>query len=112
MEKSTTHLNYDERNDMLYIYKDGYAKGNLVVGNIILDVTSKGNVIGIEIHNVTQMFENFTKDILRSASHAQLTVLKKRDTLTISFSIAAPQQPRQEAAVVIPTLTPLRAKER
>jgi len=53
---------YDKENDILSIHKgfsaDEKFKGNIDIGNLILDVSTKGRIRGIEIINVTKLIKN------------------------------------------------------
>jgi len=49
-EYKATNLDYDMRNDSLYIYTKGWKyKGSLDLGDIIISISEDGEIIGIEI---------------------------------------------------------------
>lgn len=53
-------ISYDEVEDILFIHKgfksDEKFKGNIDLGNIIFDLSTKGRVVGIEIMNASKFF--------------------------------------------------------
>ncbi len=104
MEKIKANINYDEPNDVLYIYKEGSVKGNIKMGNFVIDITSKGNVIGLEILDATKTLPNFSKELLKSATGAKIVIIKKGDSITIIFGIISNMQPEKEATLVIPSI--------
>ena len=59
----TKIVSYDKENDILSIHKgfdkDEKFKGNIDVGELILDVSTRGRVKGIEILNATEFFKDF-----------------------------------------------------
>lgn len=60
------HIYYDKNNDILAIHKgftaDEKFKGNIDAGSLILDVSTKGRIRGIEIMNATQFFKDLKID--------------------------------------------------
>ena len=52
---------YDEKNDILSLH-NGFSnndifKSNIEAGNIILDLSDKGNIVGIEIMEASDLFD-------------------------------------------------------
>ncbi|MDK2908217.1 MAG: hypothetical protein PWQ87_675 [Candidatus Woesearchaeota archaeon] len=64
--KMTKIVSYDENNDILVIHKgfssDEKFKGNIDMGELILDVSSAGRIRGIEVINATEFFKDFNVD--------------------------------------------------
>jgi uncharacterized protein YuzE len=58
------NFNYDPENDILSIHKgfsdDEKFKGNIDVGELILDVSTRGRIRGVEIMNATSFFKDFS----------------------------------------------------
>lgn|GEM_PF-1016178 len=66
MIKMTKIVSYDENNDILVIHKgfssDEKFKGNIDMGELILDVSTAGRIRGIEVINATEFFKDFNVD--------------------------------------------------
>lgn len=56
-------FNYDKENDILSVHKgfdsDEKFDGNIDAGDVILDISSTGRVIGIEILNASSFFKEY-----------------------------------------------------
>lgn len=59
-------VSYDENNDILVIHKgfssDEKFKGNIDMGELILDVSTAGRIRGIEVINASEFFKDFNVD--------------------------------------------------
>lgn len=56
-------MNYDAENDILFMHK-GFSKyekfkGNIDAGDIVLDMSTKGRIVGIEILNASEFLKAF-----------------------------------------------------
>ena len=89
MNKKT--LNYDKDNDILFIHKgfspDEKFKGNIDAGNLVLDLSTKGRVKGIEILNATVFLKEFEigRETLESLIDADFESISNPDSITISL---------------------------
>src|SRR3989338_9161372 len=58
-------LSYDKENDILVIHRgftsDEKFKGNIDVGDIVLDVSTNGKIRGIEVFNASQFLKPFVE---------------------------------------------------
>jgi uncharacterized protein YuzE len=92
-----TFLDYDRKNDILYLYKQGKFKGNVEVGDFVLDFDKEKRVMGLEILNASENLRNLgiTKQILTQATEAKLKSHQKNSSILISFvlSIAGKETP-------------------
>ncbi|MCD4759907.1 DUF2283 domain-containing protein [archaeon] len=86
MEKIIT---YDEENDILAIHK-GFNKdekfdGCIDVGDIILDLSTKGNIRGIEFLNATEILADYkiTKEALSNLKKADFLAKGTKHGITI-----------------------------
>jgi len=56
-------INYDEENDILAVHKgfsrDEKFKGNIEAGDLILDMSTKGRIRGLEIINASEFLKAF-----------------------------------------------------
>ena len=86
---------YDKRNDIIAFHK-GFATGekfdgNLDIGDLILDMSTKGRVRGLEIMNATEFLKDFgiTEKILENLISAQFEAALKPGSILISISLKA-----------------------
>ena len=84
-------ISYDKENDILSIHKgftsDEQFKGNIDLGDIILDVSTKKRVKGIEIMHATNVLQEFHIDqhSLTSLSNADFSATIKPQSIIISI---------------------------
>ena len=91
----TKIVSYDKENDILAVNKvfshDEKFKGNIDVGDLILDVSTKGKIRGIEILNATDFFKEFKigKDILENVLDVQFNTTIKPNSLIEQFQVVS-----------------------
>ncbi len=73
------HLSYDKRFDILFVH-NGFQKGdkffgNEMIGDLVLDVSTKKRIVGIEILNASLYLKDFgvTEMDLKELKDAELT---------------------------------------
>jgi uncharacterized protein YuzE len=94
-EKMNKLVFYDKENDILSIHKgfsnDEKFKGNVDVGELILDISSKGKIRGIEVMNATEFFKEFDigKKILENITDADFNASIKPNSITIGIIFKA-----------------------
>lgn len=104
-------MSYDEKNDIFVLQKDFTKdetfKGNLDAGDLVLDISSKGNIRGIEIINATHFLREFgiTPEMMRSASKGNFTAQVRTNGITICITLMADQQ-IHPAIIVVPQEIP------
>ena len=104
MEKVTS---YDKRNDILFIHKgfeDEEFDGNLDIGDLILDMSTKGRVRGIEIMNASRFLEAFLSGRdLHDMTAADFTAERTGSgiAITINFTIRDDSVP---AKIAVPAV--------
>lgn len=90
---SETFFNYDSINDSLFIYKKSKVKGSIDIGDIIIDISIDGKVIGLEILNASELLKNLglknPKEILKNIKFVKLRATYKRDSIIIFYCIAS-----------------------
>ena len=103
---------YDNKNDILSIHKgflsDEKFKGNVDAGDLILDISTKGKIRGIEIMNASKFFSQFDvgRSMLRNLINANfnasinptgiiLSVTLKTEGAEIPAKIAVPLEMRR-----------------
>jgi uncharacterized protein YuzE len=91
----TKIISYDKEYDILSIHKgfssDEKFKGNIDVGELILDVSTKGRIRGIEIINATKYFKDFKigKEILENIADVQFNASLNPNRIVIGILIKA-----------------------
>lgn len=84
---------YEKDSDIFFVhngFNEGEEfKGNIDVGNIVLDMTTKGRICGLEIINASEFFSQFDidKTILNELSDAKLTSTNKSNSIMLNLML-------------------------
>jgi len=81
---------YEEDLDILYINNNldkEKVAGNLVFGNIVIDVGETGKVLGIEIDCASKLF-NFPSEQLKELKFAKIQIMRIGNMLTLGIALA------------------------
>jgi uncharacterized protein YuzE len=95
--KMSKTVDYDPKNDILFIHKgfelDEKFKGNIDAGNLILDMSTKGRIRGVEIINAKDFLKEFniTMSLLNDLSDADFEAISKPHSIMISLILKAKQ---------------------
>jgi uncharacterized protein YuzE len=85
-------MEYDASNDILTIHKgfsdDEKFKGNLDVGDLVLDMSTAGRVRGIEILNASLYLKEFVPD-LAEVHDADFTATVGHESIVLSIILQA-----------------------
>jgi len=88
-------VSYDRENDILAVHK-GFSveekfKGNIDIGDVVLDISTQGRVVGIELINASTFLADFgiKKKMLESMKDASFTASVKPKSILISLAIKA-----------------------
>jgi len=106
-------ISYDTENDIFVIHK-GFAKdekfkGNIDAGELILDVSTKGKIKGIEIMNAINFLKEFEidKNILSSIEDADFNALLQPSGISLGITIKAKNIEHQiPAKITVPIDAP------
>lgn len=106
---------YDKENDILSIHKgftpDEKFKGNIDAGQLVLDISTKGRIRGIEIMRATDFFKlcDISKKILETMTDARFTASMNPNgiSLGIVFKVKHNEIP---AKIAVPLETPLKPR--
>lgn len=89
--KGETFFDYDPENDSLFIYKKSKIKGSMDIGDIIVDISIDGKVIGIEMLNANEMLKNLgiksPKEVLNNIKSVSIRAVYKADSIIVYYSI-------------------------
>ncbi len=79
-------FSYDSENDLLALHKgfskDEGFKGNFVAGSIVLDVSTKGRVRGIEIMDASSFLK---KNVMARLTGARFNVIEKSNAIFVKI---------------------------
>jgi len=83
-------FNYDKENDILAIHK-GFSngekfKGNVDVGELILDISNKSRIRGIEILDASK-YLGIEREILSSAKNGEFNISQNVDRILIGINL-------------------------
>ena len=109
-------LSYDKENDILVIHRgftsDEKFKGNIDVGDIVLDVSTNGKIRGIEVFNASQFLKPFVEKgkeegILGSIIDADFNTKIKPNGIIISLVIKSKNKSDIPATIAVPLEKPI-----
>lgn len=105
-------LSYDKENDILFIHKgftaDEKFKGNIDIGELILDVSTKGRIRGIEIMNASRFLKEFKieKSMLEELVDAKFNVTIKPNSIVIGILFVSKNKEELPAKIAVPLTSP------
>ncbi len=105
-------VSYDQNNDILVIHKgfssDETFKGNIDIGDLVIDVSTLGRIRGLEIMNASKFFQEFTlkKEILQHLEDANFNVDIKPHSIILTIILKS-KECEVPAKITVPLETPL-----
>ncbi len=112
-QKTKKQIFYDKENDILSIHKgfsiDEKFKGNIDIGELVLDVSTRGRIKGIEIMNATSFLRDFNinQETLKNISDAEFNASIKPNSIIINILIKAKNNKHIiPAKIAVPLETP------
>ena len=109
-------LSYDKENDILVVHR-GYTsdekfKGNIDVGDIVLDVSTNGKIRGMEVFNASQFLKPFVEKgteegILGNITDADFNTTVKPNGIIISLVIKSKNKNEIPATIAVPLEKPI-----
>ena len=109
---STKIVSYDQNNDILVIHKgfssDETFKGNIDIGELILDVSTAGRIRGLEIMNASHFLEELAikTEILEHLEDARFSADIKPNSIILTIILKS-KECEVPAKVAVPLETPL-----
>jgi uncharacterized protein YuzE len=104
-------FSYDKINDILIIHKgfseDERFKGNIEAGDLILDVSSRGRIRGIEINNTAMFLRNFTSAQLESIEKADFNSAINPSGININILFKFENNTEVPAKIAVPLESPI-----
>jgi len=97
-------ISYDSECDILFVHS-GYGpdekfKGNFDVGDIVLDVSNKGKVRGIEVINASEYLQ-LNLDMLNHLTDFEFHVAQYKNRIGITLVLIA-DQIKKEKDIIVP----------
>jgi uncharacterized protein YuzE len=100
------HFSYEPRYDILAVH-NGFVPGekfetNAVIGDIVLDISTKGKIVGVEILNATSFLKEFVSEgFLGDLYDADLDVSQGENSVTLSLILKTKEQ-QVPAKIAVP----------
>lgn len=102
-KKMNKITSYDSENDILVVHKgfsdDEKFKGNITIGDLVLDMSTKSRIRGIEVMNASKFFDNFRieKGILENIRRVTFDSAVRQDGIILKIVFTT-----VEASEIIP----------
>ena len=92
-QKECTEIEYNFNLDSLYLYSGRKEDviGSIDVYNFVFDIGSSGKVIGVEVENVSKLF-NLKPEMLKNIDGAKIIVKREGNMLVLGFNIDMKQK--------------------
>ncbi len=110
VQKTIKTISYDRENDILFLHK-GFSerekfKGNMDIGNLILDVSTTGRIRGIEIIEASEFLKEFKigQSILQNIKDAEFETKTTPTSITIGLTLKTKNQ-EIPAKIAVPLQT-------
>lgn len=90
-------FNYDELNDLLYVYKkDSSVYSNVMIGDFHLEFNKNSELVGIEVLNASDILGEYEIPIkfLKNIKQVDLKVVTRNDSLLVFMIIYSMDQTR------------------
>ncbi|MEM4331037.1 MAG: DUF2283 domain-containing protein [Candidatus Pacearchaeota archaeon] len=85
------NFNYDEENDDLFVYLEGKkSSGAIELGNFVFDFDEEGNLVAMQILNVTEVFSKILSKIkeVSKIKDIRIEIFNFRNMEAIKFSVS------------------------
>lgn len=81
-------IDYDEENDVLYLYTGEKAKDSLQIDNFVIDFSSENKIVGIEVMDASKILSelsqtDLSKEALSKIENAGISVYQSRELIYI-----------------------------
>jgi uncharacterized protein YuzE len=104
-------FSYDKDNDILVIHKgfsvDEKFKGNIEVGDLILDVSTRGRIRGVEINNTNMFLQNITLNDFANIVDANFSSSTTPNGIVISLLFKFKNKTELPATIAVPLEAPI-----
>jgi len=110
--KMSKYVFYDRNNDIIAVHNgfsaDEKFKGNIDAGELVLDVSTKGRIRGIEIMNAADFFSslNVSRDILENFSDIDFNASMNQNRIILELVFKANNR-KIPAKIAVPLENPI-----
>jgi uncharacterized protein YuzE len=85
-------VDYDEENDILYVYSGEKAKDSLEIDNFVLDISADNKVVGVEIFNASDFISKLSgikvsKEILSTMKNAVMSFYQSKELFYVFITL-------------------------
>jgi len=85
-------VDYDEENDILYVYSGEKAKDSLEIDNFVLDISADNKVVAVEIFNASVFISKLSgikisKEILSTVKKAMMSFYSSKELFYVFIII-------------------------
>ena len=108
--KQKFKFDYDYENDSLFIYNSkNKSKGCIELDNLVIDLSSKGNISSIEIFDASKFFskisnQKISKTKLKSIIKCNLEVISQNNFFFLKFNLELENDLKISSPLMIPTV--------
>jgi uncharacterized protein YuzE len=77
-------VDYDEENDILYVYSGEKAKDSLEIDNFVIDISADNKIVAVEIFNASVFASRLSsskinKEILSNVKNAEMSIYQSKE---------------------------------
>ena len=84
------NFEYESESDVLYIYSNNQpikVAGSLQVNNLVIDLSSDGTIVGLQIDNASEYLGIPAKELENNISSSKLVTLVRGNAITILYKV-------------------------
>ncbi len=86
-------VDYDQENDILWIYSGENIRDSLEIDNFVLDFSHEDKVVGVEILNASEVISNLalnkiSKDMLAEIKEASISLYQSKELCYVVLGLA------------------------
>jgi len=106
-------IDYDEENDVLYVYSGEKVKDSLEIDNFVLDFSADNKVVGVEIFDASSFLSKLNnlevkKENLSNIIRARMQFYQSKELFFVLIFIAYNLEGKErEISVQVPAPTPV-----
>ncbi len=86
-KQEKAQVNYDSESDILYISSGEKARESIEVDNYVFDISSDGNVVGLEVNNASKFLSDLFSEDVRSVlsnMEASFKMIQSRELMFVT----------------------------
>jgi uncharacterized protein YuzE len=83
-------VDYDEENDILYIYTGERARDSLEIDRFVIDFSPSNKIVGIEIFDAKKFIKEYLElgdEEFVFSEHASISVIQSRELLLVKINL-------------------------